>query len=184
VQQLLVKDNVVLELNGLKFAEVRSIVDCANYIFSTLLQMCMPAPSHIKPAYRSLFSDQNLDLSQMEDKKRYLAILKGLLAEWAPVLRRFIKDDDDQVSSISEAGLTDVQVELLFTFEEFFKGEGVFNREGHWGKELGPIVSNICHLLYDEDIVTEEAFMQWAAEKETATDPDGLVFFHKANLDL
>ena len=73
-----------------------------------------------------------------------------------------------------------IKVELMFSFEEFFKGEDVFNQSLHWGHMLGPIIPNICQLLYNEDVVTEDAFLAWASEKENATDPDDLLFYNKA----
>ena len=67
----------------------------------------------------------------------------------------------------------------MFAFEEFFKGEGVFNVETHWGKSLGPLIPNMCQLLYNDDIVMEDAFLSWATEKENATDAEDLVFYNK-----
>ena len=88
---------MVLELNGLKLAEVRTFVDCAKYIFTTLLQMCMPPPANIRPLFHPLFSDQLLDLGKVTDQKKFLELLTKLLNEWSSVLQRFLKDEDDQV---------------------------------------------------------------------------------------
>ena len=87
----------MLELNGLKLAEVRTFVECANYIFTTLLQMCMPPPPHIRQDYRPLFAKEHHDLSKVTDQKKFLAILKNLVTEWSAILQRFLKDEDDQV---------------------------------------------------------------------------------------
>lgn len=87
----------MLELNGLKLAEVRTFVDCASYIFTTLLQMCMPPPANIRPLYHPLFSNQSYNLGKVPDQKKFLATLANLLKEWSPVLQRFLKDEDDQV---------------------------------------------------------------------------------------
>ena len=73
-----------------------------------------------------------------------------------------------------------IKVELMFSFEEFFKGEDVFNQSLHWGHMLGPLIPNICDLLYDQDVVTEDAFLVWSSEKENATDPEDLLFYNKA----
>lgn len=70
----------------------------------------------------------------------------------------------------------------MFTFEEFFKGEGVFNQSSHWGASLGPLISNVCQLLYNEDVVMEDAFLTWANEKEGATDADDRLFYNKVGL--
>lgn len=66
----------------------------------------------------------------------------------------------------------------MFTFEEFFKGEGVFQRNS-WHGQLGPLIAKICQLLYDEDIVTEDAFLSWAQEKEKATDAEDQIFYQR-----
>eukprot|EP00210_Caulerpa_lentillifera_P002171 g2085.t1 len=161
------KENVVLELNGLKLAELKNFVDCANYIYTTLLQMCMPPSEFIKPIYRSLFPSVGINLTAKSDQKQFLTSLTNLLTEWGPILQKFLKDEDDQV-------------ELMFTFEEFYKGEGVFSSSSSWSKSLSPLISLICHLLYEKDIVSEEAFLTWAAEKEQATEDEDKIFYSKA----
>ena len=47
--------NAVIELNGLKIAEDRSFADCARYIFTTMLALCLPAPPRVALEYGSLF---------------------------------------------------------------------------------------------------------------------------------
>ena len=51
--------NAVIELNSLKIAEDRSFADCARYIFTTLLSLCLPAaPHYAKGEYASLFPSE------------------------------------------------------------------------------------------------------------------------------
>ena len=45
------------ELNSLKIAEHRDFADCARYILTTLLTLCLPAPPRAKAEYRSLFPE-------------------------------------------------------------------------------------------------------------------------------
>lgn len=73
------------------------------------------------------------------------------------------------------------KVELLFTFEEFHKGEGAFDVDGHWGAQIDPLIPNLCHILYDGDLVSEDAFLSWAEEKERAELED-LHFLNKVCL--
>lgn len=68
----------------------------------------------------------------------------------------------------------------MFAFEEFFKGEGGFH-SCSWGGQLGPLIGNICQLLYNDDVVMEDAFLAWAEEKESATDSEDQLFYTKAN---
>lgn len=77
--------------------------------------MCMPSPNHVRPIYRSLFSDRMLDLSQNSDQSTFLKSLQSHLQEWSPVLVKFLKDEDDQVrmnvdNFISGIGGVDVHV--------------------------------------------------------------------------
>lgn len=74
-----------------------------------------------------------------------------------------------------------LQVELIFTFEEFYKGEGAFAAKDHWGFSLGPVVPRICQVLYDEDVVAEDAFLIWAKEKEGAEDEEDLEVLKKVS---
>lgn len=45
------------ELNSLKIAEHKDFADCARYILTTLLALCLPAPPRAKAEYRSLFPE-------------------------------------------------------------------------------------------------------------------------------
>ena len=57
-----VKANAIIELNSLKIAEDRSFADCARYIFTTMLSMCLPAaPYYAKGEYASLFPTEAPD---------------------------------------------------------------------------------------------------------------------------
>lgn len=40
--------NAVIELNALKIAEDRTFADCARYIFTTMLGLCLPAPEKVR----------------------------------------------------------------------------------------------------------------------------------------
>ena len=63
-------------------------------------------------------------------------------------------------------------MELLFTFEEYWGGEGVFERKTHHGEYLTPLIPNLCELLYDTEVVSEDAFLTWADEKKDASIED------------
>lgn len=97
VKERFAEENVVIELNALKIAEDRSFADCARYILTTLLQLCLPAPSWVSPEYVSLFSADAPDSNLKEGKLQLLARFKKQLNKWQPLLRRFLTSDDDQV---------------------------------------------------------------------------------------
>jgi translation initiation factor eIF-2B subunit epsilon len=67
-------DNVVLEINGLKFAYNSSFLDTLTAIFSTL--------------------------AKLVDQKNYNASLVKNLKKWAPLLRKFIDSTEDQTELI------------------------------------------------------------------------------------
>ncbi len=56
-------DLAVIELNGLKIAEHRDFADCARYILTSVLGLCLPAPPRVKADYRPQFPDTAPDLA-------------------------------------------------------------------------------------------------------------------------
>jgi translation initiation factor eIF-2B subunit epsilon len=97
VKERFAEDNVVIELNALKIAEDRSFADCARYILTTLLQLCLPAPAWVSPEYVSLFPADVPDSGAKEGKLQLLTRFKKQLNKWQPLLRRFLTSEDDQV---------------------------------------------------------------------------------------
>ena len=55
--------NVTIEINALKLAENKSFADCANYICTAIMGMCLPAPPGGNSEYASLYAAQEPDLS-------------------------------------------------------------------------------------------------------------------------
>jgi translation initiation factor eIF-2B subunit epsilon len=123
-----------------------------------------PKPLNQKPTKQKQDAP---DVSTNAGKLLLVKRLRARLAEWAPLLRRFLKSEDDQV-------------ELLLTLEEYCAGEGVF--EGA-GEPAGPLFSavfaQLLQQLYDADVVDEPAFEAWAGEKAEA-DADERVYLEKA----
>ena len=150
--------NAVIELNALKIAEDRTFADCARYVLITILQLNLPAPSIISQQYASLFQQDPPSLNSVAEKTSFLASLKKRLEEWGPLLCRFLKSLDDQV-------------EVLLTLEEFCGEEGVFSNGDH-GKTYIPVFLLLLQLLYQQDIISEEAFLDWAREKENAEEEE------------
>ncbi|KAF8017919.1 hypothetical protein BT93_H2973 [Corymbia citriodora subsp. variegata] len=68
----------------------------------------------------------------------------------------------------------DEEIEVILKFEEICL-ESV--------KELSPLFTQILHLLYDKDIITEEAIEDWESEKKDADEADR-VFVKQAEIFL
>jgi translation initiation factor eIF-2B subunit epsilon len=70
-------------------------------------------------------------------------------------------------------------VELLLTLEEYCAEEGVFEGAGEAGPLFAAVFPQLLQLLYEGDVVDEEAFAAWAGEKENA-DASERVYLEKA----
>ncbi|KAL0740495.1 hypothetical protein Bca4012_082008 [Brassica carinata] len=58
---------------------------------------------------------------------------------------------------------TDEQIEVIMKFEEMCQ---------ETAKELGPLFAQILHVLYEQDVVQEDAILRWAEEKAGADEAD------------
>lgn len=197
-------ENVVIELNGLKIAEDKTFADCARFIFTTMLGLCLPLnpaktaalPLEYLRLYPQIGSSSNGAYNGDANSESISSINASLLAgmtdpaavtreakaellkrastqitRWQDLLQKFLKSEDDQV-------------ELLLTFEEYCGGEGDFE---HGSKEQGEgevytlIFPQVLKVLYDTEVVYEEAVLQWADEKKLA-DEEEKVYLKKAEL--
>ncbi len=77
-----------------QIAEDRSFSDLAKYIFTTLLAMCLPAPTWVTPEYAPLFLPRG---GARPAKLQLLTALRKLLREYKAMLKKFLVQDDDQV---------------------------------------------------------------------------------------
>jgi len=146
------ESNIVVELQGLKLAENRTFADLARYVLTALLGLSLPAPPETAKEYRALYPAE-----APEGSGKLLGSAKPRLAKWAPMLRRFLKNDDDQV-------------EVLLTLEDFCAEEDVFAASG--GGRYTPIFAQVLHALYDNDVLSEDAVLAWAEEKGGAEEGD------------
>jgi translation initiation factor eIF-2B subunit epsilon len=71
--------NVVIELNSLKIAEDRTFADLARYLFTTLLALCLPAPSWCSSEYKSLFPTSAPDANTLQGNDQLLGNNPGCL---------------------------------------------------------------------------------------------------------
>ena len=63
-------------------------------------------------------------------------------------------------------------MEVLLTVEEFCGEEGDYEGTGERGAAYASIFPQLLKLLYDEEVVGEEAILQWADEKEEAEEEE------------
>lgn len=158
IKESISQENAILELNGLKIAEDRTFADCARYIFTTLLSLCLPAHPNIKFENLELFPDAKVNPHSKPGQLELLRRVNAQLKAWKHLLQRFLKSSDDQV-------------ELLLTFEEYCAEDGDFSPDEH-GSDFAGLFPQIVKLCYDHDLVGEDAILDWAREKELAPSED------------
>ncbi|KAK9066479.1 hypothetical protein SSX86_013801 [Deinandra increscens subsp. villosa] len=76
--------------------------------------------------------------------------VKDVVSRWGKLLKPYVQGVDDEI-------------EVIMKFEEICVEDG---------KEFAPLFVQILHLLYDIDIIQEEAILNWANEKEGADEAD------------
>ncbi|CAN7103967.1 unnamed protein product [Brassica rapa subsp. narinosa] len=74
----------------------------------------------------------------------------SIITKWKGLLGFYVKQ-------------TDEQIEVIMKFEEMCQ---------ETAKELGPLFAQILHVLYEKDVVQEDAIMRWAEEKAGADEAD------------
>lgn len=72
------------------------------------------------------------------------------LGKWKDLLRNYTKSVDEEM-------------EILLKFEEMCQENT---------KEFSPLFSKILPYLYDKEVVSEDAILRWAEEKENADESD------------
>jgi NDP-sugar pyrophosphorylase family protein len=159
VKENISHENVVIELNGLKIAEDKTFADCARFMLTTALGLCLPAPLAISHEYRGLYIAGDVDADTKDGKLELLKRTAVQFHRWKDLLTKFLKNEEDQV-------------ELLLTLEEFCGEEGDFEGTGEKGAAFAAIFPQLLKLLYQEDIVGEEALLAWAEEKTHADDDE------------
>lgn len=117
-------DNLVLEINSLKLAEVhcrvvvnvvlhlvlqvREFSHCSESIMRCLLDLCSPAPSTVRAANAALFPSGPADVSTPAGRAELAKRFQGVLGRFTELLQRFVKDEDDEVGAggcLSSSGI-------------------------------------------------------------------------------
>ena len=163
------EDLAVIELNSLKIAEDKQFADVARALAVTAIALAAPPPvpsspsessgsgGGSRPEFAPLYAPGPApDVSTPAGRRELLARARLLLGRWGPLLRRFLRDGDDQV-------------ELLLTLEEFCGEEGCFaSTISAHGALFAAVFKELLHLLYEADVVDEDALLAWADEKAEA----------------
>ncbi|KAH7373534.1 hypothetical protein KP509_17G061000 [Ceratopteris richardii] len=94
----------------------------------------------------------NLALEEPFTKDSELFIIaKRLFSKWKAILRNYLTTEDDQV-------------EVLLKFEEICSEPA--------GKAFAPIFCPVLRVLYDQELIFEDAILSWASEKQDAEEGD------------
>ena len=91
--------NAVVELQGLKMAENRTFADIARYVLMTILGLSLPAPKDVTKENSRLYP-----ASAPDNTPSLLKSIRERLKQWAPLLSRFLKSEDDQVEMLLTLG--------------------------------------------------------------------------------
>eukprot|EP01133_Synstelium_polycarpum_P012112 gene12112-14168_t len=121
-------ENIVLEINGLKFAFDKSFGDCASAALPALLDV-----------------PNRASLSQ----KDFIAGLSKRIQFCSNIFSKFLPDEDGQV-------------DFIFVIQDLCDEQ----------EPLKKVVKFILHLLYDADVLSEEAILSWASELEEEDTPE------------
>ncbi len=70
-------------------------------LLHTCAGLCLPAAPRVRGEYRALFPAEAPDTESKAGKADLLAAFSRHLAEWGPMLQRFLRDEDDQVAVVA-----------------------------------------------------------------------------------
>lgn len=69
IKEKISQENVVIELNGLKIAEDKTFADCARFLLTTALGLCLTPPPFVPDEYKMLYA---ADEPNSETSVRYV----------------------------------------------------------------------------------------------------------------
>ncbi|KAL8090381.1 uncharacterized protein LOC141697203 [Apium graveolens] len=90
-----------------------------------------------------------LDMQHTTTSELFANVAK-VMAKWKMLLKSYLLTLDEEI-------------EVIMKFEDMCMGSG---------QEYAPLFEQILHLLYDKEIIQEEAILNWASEKEEAEESD------------
>ncbi|KAH9680330.1 eIF-2B GDP-GTP exchange factor subunit epsilon [Citrus sinensis] len=147
-------DHVILEVNSLRLSYNMTSADCAGAVFYSMMKLAIKTPHSsaigLLTLYPSPFS--------MVASNAYPIYLSGelqqntanIITTWQKLLKSYLLEIDEEI-------------EIILKFEEMCLESA---------KEFSPLFARILHILYDKDILQEDAILRWADEKEGADESD------------
>jgi translation initiation factor eIF-2B subunit epsilon len=166
-------------------------------MFTTMLGLCLTASTSIKPEYRQLYSDTAPDTASKEGRLELLRKVNLQLKTWKDLLHRFLKSNDDQVELLltleeycaDEGDFSGEQGALFAALFPQVRPPSRAKCKVDWQRcsaveccaYLHPtshvtstrcICVQVVKLCYDHDLLSEEAILDWAHEKEHAGSED------------
>jgi len=142
------RDNLILEINGLRLAYSLQHADCAGAVFYSVMKSALVAAQSTNDTLLKTTAEALGKCKPFSDT--LLKTTAEALGKWKDLLRNYTKTVDEEM-------------EILLKFEEMCQ---------ETTKEFSPLFSKILPYLYNEDVVSEDAIMRWAEEKEHADESD------------
>ncbi|XP_066328817.1 uncharacterized protein [Miscanthus floridulus] len=124
------RDNLILEINGLRLAYSLQHADCAGAVFYSVMKSALVAAQSTNDTLLKTTADA--------------------LGKWKDLVRNYTKTVDEEM-------------EILLKFEEMCQ---------ETTKEFSLLFPKILPYLYDTEVVSEDAILRWAEEKEHADESD------------
>ncbi|KAH9649152.1 eIF-2B GDP-GTP exchange factor subunit epsilon [Citrus sinensis] len=128
--------------------------DCAGAVFYSMMKLAVKTPHSSAIGLLSLYPSP----FSMVASNAYPIYLSGelqqntanIITTWQKLLKSYLLEIDEEI-------------EIILKFEEMCLESA---------KEFSPLFARILHILYDKDILQEDAILRWADEKEGADESD------------
>ncbi|KAE8684741.1 uridylate kinase isoform 2 [Hibiscus syriacus] len=129
-------------------------VNCAGAIFYSMMKLAVESPHNSATVSRMLVQLLANECKFMQQRDMIGCELHknaaDIISKWQKLLKSFLHDIDEEI-------------EVILKFEEMCLESA---------KEFATLFPQILHLLYDKEILQEDALLRWADEKEGADEAD------------
>ncbi|KAG6472618.1 hypothetical protein ZIOFF_070092 [Zingiber officinale] len=173
------QETVILEINSLRLSCNKSHADCAGALFFSMMELGLEAPrssnNWLLVIKLDMFGSDNDNHGV--DCELYQNIAKEI-NKWKDLLKHYLKSVDEEASiyvvsfRFYEPYIYQLEMcicYIQFAIEVILKFEEICLETA---TELAPLFSIILSYLYEKDILSEDAILSWASEKEGADESD------------
>ncbi|THG09645.1 hypothetical protein TEA_022177 [Camellia sinensis var. sinensis] len=157
VQENITEEHVVLEVNSLRLSYNKTSVDCASALFYSMMKLALETPH--SSTSELLGNATNVIGTWQKLLKYYLPSLDEEASNRLVMLRKHFGAKAFRPTIVFQ----NPDIEVILKFEEMCLESA---------KEFSSIFVQVLHLLYDKDILQEDAIHNWATEKEGADESD------------